>query len=262
MSFRSARRLLWLPREFNVEFENPPRHGMCVPHDACNLTPAIQNSKVIPMLNCKLPSPLAKLASAVSLSLLMGTVHATPIFADDFEAGLSQWNPVLTGAIATDPLNSSNKALTFRGEGSGGDTFTAAPYLAGGSYFLSFDVLGTCTTPGGNCGAFIGIDQYPGGEIWIAGDNTYNSVLYRMVNNGQWQHFEFAFSANAAGTFRLKVEDFVSGAAAGDVYFDNICISATAGDAGCPRTVPEPASLALVGMSLLGLAGLRRRRSV
>lgn len=193
--------------------------------------------------------------------LAAGTVsvaQAAPIFSDNFESGLGQWNPVFTGAIVTDPFNGANKVLNFRGEGSGGDTFTAAPYLAGGSYFLSFDVLGTCA--GGNCGAFIGIDQFPGGEIWIAGDNSYNPVSYRMVNNGQWQHFEYAFTANPAGTFRLKVEDFVAGAVAGDVFFDNICISATQGDAACPRNVPEPGSLALAGLSLLGLALQRRRR--
>lgn len=200
---------------------------------------------------------LAALGAAMSVSMLFGTAQAAPIFSDNFESGLGQWDPVYTGAIVNDPFNSSNKALTFTGEGSGGDTFTAAPYLAGGSYFLSFDVLGTCGGP--DCGAFIGIDQFPGGEIWIAGDNTYNPVLYRMVNNGAWQHFEYAFTANAAGTFRLKVEDFVSGTVAGDVYFDNICISATQGDAACPTSVPEPGSLALVGLSLLALTGLRRK---
>lgn len=203
--------------------------------------------------------PITQAALGLFLTLGLGAAQAGLIFQDNFENGLAKWSPVQSGQIVNDPFNGSNKVLSFRSEGSGGDTFTTQPYMAGGSYYLSFDVLGTCANPGGNCGAFIGIDQFPGGEIWIAGDNTYSPVSYRMVNNGSWQHFEFAFTANVNGTFRLKVEDFVSGAAAGDVFFDNICISTNAGDAGCPRRLPEPGSLALVGLGLIGAASLRRK---
>lgn len=206
---------------------------------------------------------LPRLLAAASLAGAISGATASPIFADNFESGLGQWNPVGSAQVVTDPFSSGNSVLKFKAGGSGGDIFSAQPYLQGGTYFLSFDILGTCST--GNCGGFIGIDQFPGGEIWIAGDNTYGNKLYLMQNNGAWQHFDFKFTANASGTFRLKIEDFVSSPPPGDVYFDNVCVSGTAGDAGCPTTsVPEPASLALAGLALLAAGsttrrGLRRR---
>jgi hypothetical protein len=203
---------------------------------------------------------IRRVCVAILLPLLSSAALATPIFVEDFESGLSKWNPIGSAKVVTDPFDGANKAINFAAGGSGGDIFSSQPYLDGGTYHLSFDVLGTCTS--GNCGAFIGIDQFPGGEIWIAGDNTYNPKLYLMQNTGAWQHFDLVFTANAAGKFRLKMEDFSASPPPGDIYFDNICVSAVANDAGCPSSssVPEPGSIALVALALAGLGLLPRRR--
>jgi len=205
-------------------------------------------------------SSLRPLAAA-ALALSAAASQAGVVFSEDFEGSLVKWNPIGSAQIVADPFLNGNDVLNFKQLGSGGDIFSAQPYIAGGSYYLSFDILGTCAS--GNCGGFIGIDQFPGGEIWIAGDNTYGTKLYQMQNNGQWQHFEFAFTANTAGNFRVKIEDFVRSAPAGDVYFDNICISTVRGDSSCStrNAVPEPGSLALAGLALLGAAAARRRRA-
>ncbi len=127
-----------------------------------------------------------------------------------------QWTTNLHGYIANDPLNAGNHAVAFSGIQGGGDLWSVA--LTGGTYTLSFDVLGTCSngTPG-NCGA--------------------------------------------VGNFRLKMEDF--NGRPNDVFFDNLCISSTAGDSSCPSNTrnetPEPGSLALAGLALAGLGFARRK---
>lgn len=185
---------------------------------------------------------------------------AAPIFTEDFESGLIGTNWAIPGSAATvaDPLRANNQVVNFNLLAAGGDLRSRYD-LAPGSYHLSLDILGTCGGTG-NCGGFVGIDQP--GEIWLIGDTSYASSL-TVTNTGAWQHIDLMFTAT--GTFRLKLEDYTSTTATPrDVYFDNICISAMANDPACPATrqaVPEPLTLALVGLGLVGIAASRRRRS-
>jgi PEP-CTERM motif len=202
------------------------------------------------------------LSLAFALCAAVGSAQAAPLFAEDFEssAGLANgnWTTNLHGFIANDPLNAGNHAVAFSGIQGGGDLWSLS--LAGGNYTLSFDVLGTCSngTPA-NCGAFIGINDSLG-EHWLAGDATYASP-HLMQTNGSWQHVSFSFTA--VGAFRLKMEDF--NGQPRDIFFDNICISGTAGDSSCPSNTrnetPEPGSLALAGLALAGLGLARRKRT-
>lgn len=195
-------------------------------------------------------------ASVLFAPAFMSAALAAPIFQDNFQSGLSQWNPVGSAQIVADPFSASNSVLNFTGVHGGGDIFTALPTMAAGTYFLSFDILGTCGGVG-NCGGFIGINDSQG-EQWLAGDATYPTPNL-VQNTGAWQHISLQFTARGT-EFRLKLEDYTG--PAGDVYFDNVCISTTDGDAACPRrgTVPEPSALALVGLALAGL-GLSRRKA-
>jgi hypothetical protein len=204
-----------------------------------------------------------RLPLALALCAAMGAAQAAPLFSEDFESstGLANGNWVsnLHGFIANDPLNAGNHAVAFSGTQGGGDLWSLA--LAGGTYTLSFDVLGTCSngTPA-NCGAFIGINDSQG-EHWLAGDATYPTP-HLMQTTGSWQHVSFSFTA--VGSFQLKMEDF--NGQPRDIFLDNICISSTAGDNSCPTNggsaVPEPGSLALAGLALAGLGIARRRKAL
>ncbi|MDP2007335.1 MAG: PEP-CTERM sorting domain-containing protein [Rubrivivax sp.] len=196
-------------------------------------------------------------ACVLAAPAFMNAALATPAFQEDFQSGLSQWNPIGTAQTTADPFNGANTVLNFNGVRGGGDIFSALPGIAAGTYFLSFDILGTCGGVG-DCGGFIGInDSF--GEQWLAGDARYPTPNL-VRNDGTWQHISLQFTARGTGLFRLKLEDFTS--PAGDVYFDNICVSSSAGDSGCPAraSVPEPSALALAGLALLAL-GLSRRKA-
>lgn len=198
-----------------------------------------------------------KFLAGMSLALIGTQAMALPIFSEGFESNLSKWLTPGSGQIVVDPLNSLNHVLNFASTASGGDIFTAKN-LAGGAYYLSFDILGTCTN--GKCGGFVGIDD-GAGEHWLSGDTSY-AAQSSVINNGTWQHIDFLFTAT--NTFRLKLEDFAWSGTAQDVYFDNICISSQAGDSACTTsrtTVPEPASLALLGLGLAGLGFSRRKKA-
>ena len=194
---------------------------------------------------------------ASSLVFSAASALATPIFTEDFESGLNapKWATIGSAVTVADPLQANNHVLQFNALGSGGDLFSSTT-LAAGTYQLTLDMLGTCNS--GKCGGFVGIN-HPG-EVWLIGDTSYSASM-PVINNGDWQHVGLTFTAN--GTFHLKLEDFAWSNIAGDVYFDNICISATANDPACPATrqaVPEPLTLALVGLGLVGIAASRRRR--
>ncbi|MBU3023269.1 PEP-CTERM sorting domain-containing protein [Aestuariibacter sp. A3R04] len=197
---------------------------------------------------------IGKIAVFISALIISTRLIAAPIFSEDFESDLSQWPINGSGQIVADILSAGNNVLRFNSLGSGGDAFTATN-LAAGTYYLSLDMLGTCQS--GVCGGFAGVNSP--GEQWLIGDGTYPASL-TVLNNGQWQHFEVAFTVN--DTFNFKLEDFRDSGIAGDVYFDNICISSQSNDASCPNakvSVPEPSIFALLGMGFLGLRLTRRK---
>ena len=197
------------------------------------------------------------MAATLAALFVSAQTIATPIFFDDFEsASLNQWLTPGSGQIVPDSLVPANNVLSFQGLGSGGDMFTAMD-LAGGNYFLSLDILGTCST--GLCGGFAGIDDQSG-EQWLIGDGSWGGpVALNIANNGAWQHVEVSFTAN--GPFRLKLEDFTWSSIAGDMYLDNICVSDQANDGECSSvSVPEPANLALLILGLAGLGFSRRKK--
>ncbi len=178
-----------------------------------------------------------------SLALIPGTAFGSVLFFEDFETDLSQWTPG-RGVIVSDPLGSDN-ALSFTGLAAGGDIWTVDSFTSqSGRYVLSFDYLGTCGYQG--CGGFVGYDP---GDVWLGGTGGWPSLV-TLPDTGFWVRVTIPFTGPAG--IRLKVEDWSgAGGVAGDVYFDNFLLV----------TAPEPSTYLLVGLGLVGLALLRRRRA-
>ncbi len=152
-----------------------------------------------------------------------------------------------SGAIAPDPVDPSNCALSFGRLTGGGDTFSAlVTERRGVPTVLEFDYLGLSGS-----GAAIGLAEgFPGGHRWLAGTSTADGSIERgiLVADGQWHHYAIPFDAFAAGgccgfagvgSFHVMMEDFdFGGAIPGRSWFDNVRVGPAAGfeDFGC--TVP------------------------
>lgn len=98
------------------------------------------------------------------------------------------------------------------------------------------------------------VNQTMGGVVQLLIDgNVAATATGTDAGNGTWNEFTAAYVAtgsDAGKTITIRL-----GVSSGEGDFDNVRLDATASS----EAVPEPASLALLGASLLGLAGLRRR---
>jgi hypothetical protein len=185
---------------------------------------------------------------ALTASCFVSVSNAGVIFFDDFEDGSLVSSPsysaIDSGIIVSDPLESDN-ALSFNDTGGSLDSLTMTSIT--GNVFLSFDYLGTCGALSGGCGGYLLLPQ--AGNNWLGTSTAGNNWGYVLTDDNTWNHYEIFYTAT---TFNFRVMDWsgVGDGIAGDAYFDNIRFS----DTGFATSlVPEPASIALFALGLLGL---------
>jgi hypothetical protein len=209
-------------------------------------------------------------AAALAVGSLAAHAIAVPsstyVFSENFEGTLASWfdrNPASPDAkITTDPLNSANHVLAFNTIMGSGSVFTNTLVASSGSYTLSFDYLGMPGRGGnaGDLGGYIGVSLGGNGsnQYWAGGTGSYPTPL-SLIDDGAWHHYTLTFNSPIGQAVRVMVEDWDgSYGVAGDAYFDNIVLRDTS--VAVNVEVPEPGSLALVGLALAAAGYTARKR--
>jgi hypothetical protein len=130
---------------------------------------------------------------------------------------------------------------------------------------IDLDRWGGAFVPSGGLAPIFRVSLYdnPGGGTGVGGGTLLSSVdvtgtLSALKNTFDWSNHTVALDAtgNTNGNVILQIDELVGGYAALDNFV--IAASDTGGDVG---QVPEPATLALLGLSMLALGAARRRNA-
>lgn len=180
--------------------------------------------------------------AAAALALAANTAFAGTITNGNFAANLSGWSA--NGYVSVQNNGTYNYADLFAGLGAGAYTtlsqsisLNAGDVLTGYAQFFAHDYVPF------NDDAFVSIN----------GTNLFYSNIPMVGNYGTGDLTQFTFTALTSGVYSLVagVANQGDNGLASELQISNFSIAS--------NDVPEPASLALLGLGLLGMSAARRK---
>lgn len=219
---------------------------------------------------CAAAFTLAMAQTSRAQNLLNDPYFASGTFVSGGVGGWSPFNPpqsIFSTAYTFGPTTYSMELVGYGGYSVPG-AYQTLPTAAGDEYDLTGFSYAATAPPAGTDFGILQITFFSGpnaggnnlGTIDVSNGNTPTGAGNAQVSNqinssspaGTWISMDTGIAEAPAGAESLAVYALVIDQNATTVYFDDLSLTA----------VPEPTTLSLAGLGLLGLLGIRVRRPV